>query len=72
MKKCFIEKPSVGFKMIVCFFRSVRVQLIARATFMKDPDVVADDGTTLVSRINAYFHSRSTIVAKASLWTLMR
>jgi len=39
------------------------VQLIARATFTKDLEGVADDGTTpLVSRINAYFHSRSTIV----------
>jgi len=38
------------------------VQLIARATFTKDLEGVADDGTTLVSRITAYFHSRSTIV----------
>jgi len=38
------------------------VQLIARATFTKDLEGVADDGTTPVSRINAYFHSRSTIV----------
>jgi len=49
-------------KLIVCVFRSVRVQLIARTTFTKDLEGVADDGTTLVSRINAYFHSRSTIV----------
>jgi len=47
----------------VCVFRSVRVQLIAHATFTKDLEGVADDGTTpLVSRINAYFYSRSTIV----------
>jgi len=39
------------------------VQLIARATFTKDLESVADDGTTpLVSRINAYFHSRSAVV----------
>jgi len=49
-------------KLIVCVFRSVHVQLIARATFTKDLEGVADDGTTLVSRINAYFHSRFTIV----------
>jgi len=29
---------------------------------MKDLDGIADDGTTLVSRINAYFHSRFAIV----------
>jgi len=46
----------------LCVFRFVRVQLIPRATFTKVLDGDADDGTTLVSRINAYFHSRSTIV----------
>jgi len=54
-------------KLIVCVFRSVRVQLIARATFTKDLEGVADDGTTSVSRINAYFHSRSTIVNESQL-----